>query len=454
MRRLFASMAYLPSGWARNVMIEIDDAGDIISATANSPHNAADEILTGPALPGMANLHSHAFQRAMAGLTERHQNSGGDFWSWRQVMYRSLESLTPEDVQAIAAQLYVEMLEAGYTSVAEFHYLHHAPDGGAYDDPAETSMRIFAAADQTGIALTHLPVLYRYGLFGGGDAEPGQRRFLNDSDAFAYLVERMKPAIGAQPDHILGAAAHSLRAISPELLVDLAGLLPDAPLHIHIAEQTREVEECLAWSGKRPVEWLLENHELDSRWCLVHATHMTDAETKALAKSGAIAGLCPTTEANLGDGLYPFESFQAACGAFGIGSDSHVSIDPFEELRLLDYGQRLIHRRRAVDPRPGSAGQHLYDAALRGGAQACGRATGAIAPGQRADLLVLDPNNPAIAEQGPETLLDALIFAPRGNPVADVMVGGQWRVRGGRHPHREPIFNAYRKTVKGLISRL
>jgi formimidoylglutamate deiminase len=456
-KRLFAEQALLPQGWARDVLFEIALDGTFAEVTAGSQPGAADRA-AGPVLAGMPNLHSHAFQRAMAGLGERAGPGDDSFWTWREVMYGFLRVLTPAQVNAIAAQLYVEMLKAGYTAVGEFHYLHHDPAGAPFADLAEMSRQVVAAAASTGIGITMLPVLYGYGGFGGAPAGEGQRRFLNDPARFLRIVEALLGERDAMAGQLqVGIAPHSLRAVTPESLEaaldGIERLNPGAPVHVHIAEQTKEVDDCLAWSGRRPVEWLADHQPVDSRWCLVHATHMTEAETTLLAGSGAVAGLCPTTEANLGDGIFPARAFLAQGGVFGIGSDSHISVSPVEELRWLEYGQRLIHRRRnllaARAARP-SIGAGLYDMALAGGARALGRPIGRLETGCRADLVVLDPAAPPLIGRASEVLLDSLIFAGNANPVRDVMVGGRWRVREGHHALEEPVLEAYRAALSDL----
>jgi formimidoylglutamate deiminase len=461
--KLFAAQAFLPQGWAESVLFELDETGSISRVTTGAAAGDAPRA-KGPVLPGMPNLHSHAFQRAMAGLAEHARpgaNRDDSFWTWRDVMYRFVGQLTPEQVEAIAAQLYVEMLKAGYTAVGEFHYLHHGPDGRPYDDVAEMSRRTIAAAAATGIGITQLPVLYGYGGFGAQKAGEGQRRFLNDPSRLLYIVETLQKSHEDDPQVRVGVAPHSLRAVTPETLDEvtrgLAALDRTAPIHIHIAEQTKEVDDCLAWCGRRPVEHLFETAAPDKRWCLVHATHMTEAETAMLAASGAVAGLCPTTEANLGDGLFPAEPYLADGGRWGIGSDSHISVSPIEELRLFEYGQRLATRRRNVlagENEDSSVGARLYKQALQGGAQALGRPLGALEEGCRADLLVLDPDHPDIASLPPERLLDALVFAGNRNPVRDVMAGGQWVVQDGRHRVEAGVQAAYAKAVKTLMSEV
>jgi formimidoylglutamate deiminase len=458
---LLAPAALLPEGWAHEVLIEVDADGAIAAVTPAAPRERAiaAERLAGPAIPGMPNLHSHAFQRAMAGLTERAGDGEDSFWTWREVMYGFVDRLGPAEVEAIAAQLYVEMLKAGYTAVGEFHYLHHAPDGRPYADPAEMSRRIAAAAEAAGIGLTLLPVLYARGGFGGKPATHGQRRFLHDVDGFLRLVEVLASRHRGSGQVRVGIAPHSLRAVTPEQLgaavAGLSALDSSAPVHIHIAEQLKEVDDCLAWSRQRPVEWLLDHMPVDARWCLVHATHMSEAETRRLAASGAVAGLCPTTEANLGDGVFRATEYLAAGGAFGIGSDSHVSVSPVEELRWMEYAQRLTLRRRNVlAPPAGNAarpvGAALYRAALAGGAQAMGRPIGRIAPGARADLVVLDADSAVLAGRDDEALLDSFVFAGNVSPVRDVMVGGRWVVREGRHAAEGSVLDRYRAAVCAL----
>ncbi|NNG05626.1 MAG: formimidoylglutamate deiminase [Inquilinus sp.] len=451
-----APLALLPDGWAKRVRIEVDADGAIAKIWPGGDTSGA-EALSGPVLPGMPNLHSHAFQRAMAGLAER-ADGGDDFWGWRQVIYRFLDRMGPDEMEAVAAQLYVEMLKAGYTAVAEFHYLHHAPGGSPYADPAELSRQVVAAATRAGIGLTHLPVLYARGGFDDSPLAENQRRFAGDPDRLLAIVAALARDHGDDPNIHFGVAPHSLRAVAPDMLAALVagahGADPMAPIHIHVAEQTREVEDCLARTGARPVEWLLSEAPLDGRWCLVHATHMNSAETRALAASDAVAGLCPTTEANLGDGLFPLADFLQAGGKLGIGSDSHVSVSPIEELRWLDYGQRLTRRRRAVaaDEAMPSPGERLFRLALQGGAQALGRPVGRLEAGCRADLLVLDGDSPTLAGRSADRLLDTLVFAGNLNPVRDVMVGGRWVVREGRHTKESAILDGYRRALATLTA--
>jgi formimidoylglutamate deiminase len=457
MRRFLLRQALLPDGWHDNVLVSVDAAGLIAKAAPNTS-DATATLLNGTVLPGMPNLHSHAFQRAMAGLAERSGPGNDSFWTWRETMYRFAAKLKPEDIEAIAGQLYAEMLEAGFTGVAEFHYLHHQPDGGAYADPAELSRRVLAAADTAGIGLTHLPVLYRYGGFGGKQPQERQRRFLHDADAFARLLQALAPALQNRSDRRLGIAPHSLRAVTPDLLRDgiaaLDGIDSAAPIHIHIAEQTAEVDDCLGWSGKRPVQWLLDQGLVNRRWCLVHATHLDLDETQRLAGSHAVAGLCPTTEANLGDGIFPAVEYMAAGGCIGIGSDSHISVSVAEDLRLLEYGQRLAHRSRTLlaGGPDRSTGRRLFEAALKGGAQALGQPMGAIAPGHRADFVLLDAEAPSLAGRSGDMALDAWIFSNQTrSAIRDVYVAGTRVVENGRHIRSEALAAKHARALRRLF---
>lgn len=449
MTTFFVPAALLPDGWARDVRISVAD-GMITEVQAGA---SADDTVrfSGVALPGMPNLHSHAFQRGMAGLAQR----GGDFWSWREVMYRFQAALGPDDVEAIAALAYMEMLEAGFTAVAEFHYVHHMPDGRPYADPAELSERIATAADMTGIGLTLLPVFYAHGGFNAAPPSPGQRRFVSDLDSYARLLDDAARAIAALPDARLGVAPHSLRAATIPELTHLMQLAAGRVLHTHIAEQTLEVDDCVAATGQRPVEHLLSNLPVDDRWCLVHATHMTTAETTMLAAAGAVAGLCPVTEADLGDGVFPGIAWRDANGRFGIGTDSNTAISVTQELRLLEYSQRLKYRaRNLLAPFGISSGRHLWDQAMQGGAQALDRAMGALAPGNRADLVVVDPTHPALIGRDEDALLDAMIFAAATPCITHVMVSGRDVVRDGRHIARDAILAAYRRSIQRLADVL
>lgn len=454
----FASSAFLPQGWAENVLITVDKAGYLSNISPNQSPSSTATLLKGIVLPGMLNLHSHAFQRAMAGLAEQATGEKDSFWTWRDLMYQFLAKLTPEDLQIIAAQVYVEMLKAGYTTVGEFHYVHHQPNGQPYQDPSLTSQHIIAAAKETGIAISHLPTLYQYSGFGGLPATANQKRFINDGNQILDLISSLVRRYAQDPQVTIGLAHHSLRAISPEMLRQategMKSLAPQNPIHIHIAEQTKEVDDCLKWSAQRPVEWLLNNIDLDQSWCLIHATHMTELETQGLAASGAIVGLCPTTEANLGDGLFNLSTYLDAGGRWGIGSDSNISVSMIEELRLLEYGQRLLRRERALvktatEP---SIGTTLYQMALQGGAQALGRSAGSIEIGKRADFIVLDAQTPSLLARANSLILDSLIFSGNVNPIRHVIAGGQQVVKDFKHVAEDKLLNAYAKTIKKLLS--
>lgn len=441
--------ALLPDGWAREVQLRVED-GRIAQIEIGQPPQPG-AVCVNAAVPGLPNLHSHAFQRGMAGLTEIGGASGDSFWSWRGLMYRFLERLTPEAVQAIAELAYVEMLESGFTRVGEFHYLHHDIDGSPYAQRGEMSWRIAAAAKSTGIGLTLLPVFYAHSGFGGQPPLPGQKRLIHDIDGFSALLDDARRALRDLPDAVLGLAPHSLRAVAAEQLMQLPAMV-DGPIHIHIAEQTGEVDACLAWSGQRPVQWLFDHANVDARWCLVHATHIDTDELSAIVQSGAVAGLCPITEANLGDGLFPAQEFIRRGGRFGVGSDSNVLIDAAEELRLLEYGQRLAHRgRNVLTPEPAvSSGRHLFEAALTGGAQALGMQAG-LQIGAPADIVELDTTRSALALREGDTWLDGWLFAARGGAVARVWRGGKLVVEHGRHHHRVAIEARFSRMLATLL---
>jgi formimidoylglutamate deiminase len=442
--------ALLPKGWASDVRIDVAD-GTIVNVAPAAQRNGVEHI-AGIAIPGLPNLHCHGFQKGMAGLAERRGPSHDSFWTWREVMYRFLGALTPDDVQAITAYAYMEMLEAGFTAVGEFHYLHHDIDGRPYADIAELTARVAAAAAEAGIGLTLLPSFYAYGGFGGASPTPGQRRFINDPDAFLKIVDRARAIAASVPDTAVGIAPHSLRAVTPESLEVVLDAVPSGPVHIHAAEQTREVDESVATLGLRPVEWLVTHCTIDQRWCLVHATHMTEGETQALAASGAVAGLCPLTEANLGDGVFEADRYMAARGRFGIGTDSNIELDASAELRQLEYNQRLQHRARNVLAyREGeSIARRLYADALAGGAQALGRAIGSIAPGRRADIVVLDDDHPDLCGSGGDLWLNKYAFVTGRRLVKTVMVGGERVVEDGIHRSNAQISDRYRKVVRRL----
>ena len=453
MNQLFAADALLPTGWARNVLIAWDGAGRIAQVTPGATAPAGVPTAAGPVIPGMPNLHSHAFQRAFAGLTEYRGQAEDSFWSWRNLMYRFAQRITPESLEAIATWLYIEMLEAGYTSVCEFHYVHHDTDGRPYADDATLSLALLRAARTAGIAITLLPVLYQTSGFGAKPPRADQARFIRSTDNMLSLLERLAPAAQAQ-GAVLGLAPHSLRAVPPDSLAaavqGLTALNPQAPIHIHIAEQTQEVDDCIAWSGQRPVQWLLNHAPVDERWCLVHATHMTPDEYAGAARTGAVAGICPTTEANLGDGIFDMPLWLQHGGRWGVGSDSHACVNAAEELLMLEYGQRLSRRQRNVlasssQPEVATA---MTLQAVQGGAQASGRwgagAAAGIAVGQSADWVVLDAQHVALRGLPAPAMLSAHVFAShRTSAIDSVWVGGASRVAQGRHALHDPAASAF-----------
>jgi formimidoylglutamate deiminase len=460
MNALFAEHALLPDGWARNVRLSWDDAGVLTEVKAGTGAKGGLARAAGPVLPGMPNLHSHAFQRAMAGLTEYRAPGENDFWSWRTLMYRFALQLRPEELEAIATQLYIEMLKCGYTSVCEFHYLHHDPQGRPYPNRTELAERVLAAAGAAGIGVTLLPSLYEHSGFGRRPPLPEQRRFVTAPED---LLEMLATLRRAHPEHErlrYGVAPHSLRAVSPESLARLVSgvdaLDPAAPVHIHAAEQTGEVADSLAVLGAPPVQWLLDNAALDRRWCLVHATHMRANESMRVAASGATVALCPSTEANLGDGVFEALAYLGARGAWGIGSDSHISVSVREELRGLECAQRLLHRKRNVLADSGSphTAEHLYLRAVAGGARASARPIAGVAVGQQADLLVLDRDGPDCSLKDPALALAAWIFGTHGgDAVRDVMVGGHWVVEDGHHAAEARALREYIHARDALLAR-
>lgn len=427
----------LTSGWAENVSLEVGEDGLI----SGIEEDAGGEKVAGIAIPAICNAHSHAFQRAFVGLTEERGEKGDDFWAWRKVMYGALTKIGPEELEAIAAWLYVEMLKSGYAGVAEFHYLHHQASGAAYDNPAEMSEALIRAASSSGIDFTLLPVLYQRADFGTAEINEGQRPFFFELEDYAALLGHLKKMCRT------GVALHSLRAV-PEGIISEAAALSNGPVHIHISEQRKEVDRCLEVHGKRPVEWLLENVDINEIWNLVHATHLTSDEIKGIVKSGATVILCPTTEANLGDGLFLFEKFIAAGGKYSIGSDSHVSIDPREELRLLEYGQRLTSRKRGVAGR--HPGMSLWVAAVKGGASGMGYGKAGLQVGAPAHIAVLDENSPSLIGRKNCAILDSLVFSGQPNPIRDVMVSGHWQVQDFRHKNEDALKARFVSVMKAL----
>ena len=444
---LHAGSALLPQGWASNVRISI--TGGIISDIDFGVDAKATDERHSVLVPAMSNLHSHAFQRAMSGLAELRGPTDDSFWSWRVLMYRFALQMTPEQIEAVAAQLYMEMLESGFCRVGEFHYLHHDRDGSLYANIAEHAERIGAASAETGIGLTLLPVFYAHSGFGGQAPIDGQRRFINSTESFGQLIEACRTMQASLPGMQLGIAPHSLRAVTPDELTAILPFAEGGPVHIHIAEQTKEVEDCIAWSGARPVEWLLDHAPVDDRWCLIHATHLTDQEVANMATSGAVAGLCPITEANLGDGTFAASAFLSKGGRFGVGSDSNVQISLAGELRQLEYSQRLAHRARNVIAAPnGSTGRRLFDAAIYGGAQALATKAG-LAAGAPADIVALDTGNASYLAEN--SLLDNWIFGGDVT-VESVWAAGNKKVVNGRHVARDKIRKHFAKTMQALLS--
>jgi formimidoylglutamate deiminase len=446
-QQIFAKSALLPDGWAKNVRIAWTDRSiaEVTPHAMQQSHDEVHELI----LPAMANLHSHAFQRAMAGLAEKRGATEDSFWSWRSVMYEFALKMSPDDIEAIAAQAYIEMLEHGFTRVGEFHYLHHDRDGRPYSNIAEHAARIAAASSFSGIGLTLLPVFYAHAGFGGLPPHAGQRRFINSLGQYEKLWNASVTIVANLPGAEIGLAPHSLRAVTPDELQVLISLAQERPIHIHVAEQTQEVDDCQAWSGKRPVEWLLDNATVSSNWCLIHATHMTGAETRRLALTGAVAGLCPITEANLGDGIFPADDFVLHSGTFGIGSDSNVQISVSAELRQLEYSQRLNRRARNVLAKPDTSnGRFIYERALQGSAQALATTTG-IAIGNTADFVSLDVASMPYLQN--DMVLDQWIFTD-GLQVDCVWAAGKKQVEQGQHRLRQAVRSRFLKTMQHLLS--
>ena len=458
--RLFASTAFVNNQWHKNVIISISD-GLIteIEIDCKEP-SAGVEKINGALIPGMPNLHSHAFQRAFAGLAELRQNgiAQDNFWSWRSTMYEFAKRLTPDQVGIIAQQLYIEMLKSGYTSVAEFHYLHHTQKGRPYKNVTVMSDQVISAAKTIGIAITHLPVLYCYGGFGQRKPSTEQSRFASDIDNYAAIIENLTGKYGNDNNVKIGCALHSLRAIDNGVLQNSIELIDqydtDLPIHIHIAEQEKEVSDCLISSGQRPVEWLFDRANINHRWTLIHATQLSEKELHTIAQSQCVVGLCPSTEANLGDGIFPAAEFIELGGSFGIGSDSQITINPYDELRILEYGQRLKHQKRAMVAtyKETSIGTSLITRALKGGAQALGLNAGAIEVGMRADLVVLDTESPVLIGKSLDQIFDCLIFAGHHGMVKDVMSGGKWQIQDRRHPLEQQTLEKFKRLMKDIAT--
>lgn len=446
----FAPRALLADGWHEDVLITTDASGQIASLTPSSTPGSAIR-LAGPVIPAIANLHSHAFQRAMAGLAEVAGDPQDSFWTWRDLMYRMVQRLSPEQVGDIATHLYIDMLKGGYSQVAEFHYLHHDAQGKPYADDAML-LNLMAAAETAGIGQTLLPVLYSYSGFGSQPASDGQRRFIQQTDAYLQQQQRAAQWSANKPLLNHGICFHSLRAVNETQMREvLTASAADVPVHIHVAEQEKEVNDSLAWSGERPVAWLYNRFEVDQRWCLIHATHLDDSEIQRMAASSAIAGLCPTTEANLGDGIFPAVEYIARGGRWGIGSDSHVSLSALEELRWLEYGQRLRDRRRnrITLPHQPSVGDLLWQQAAQGGAQACAINTGELAVGKRADWLVLE-NDAFLGSVNSASLLNRWLFGGSQSQIRDVFVAGNQVISEGHHQAEEAAAARFAEAMRAL----
>jgi formimidoylglutamate deiminase len=449
--------ALLPRGWAQDITISVSDAGLITAVDTRQGELAAPHI-PGIVVPGMSNAHSHAFQRGMAGNTEYRRSARDSFWTWRNAMYRLANRVAPEDLQILAAQLFVEMLKAGYTSVAEFHYLHNRPDGSAYSGANALWDAVTEAAGTAGIGLTFLPTLYQTSNFGGQPLKPEQARFQSATDAFLRAVERRIAADRGRGSSTLrtGVAFHSLRAVP---LADietttqaLRAIEPTMPLHIHVAEQLLEVQACKRETGRRPIELLLDTGLVTPHWCLVHATHATPRELEGIAAAGAAVCVSISTEANLGDGFFDTSRFLNLGGRLCVGSDSQSTVNPAEELRWLEYQQRLRKKRRAVlaTTTDSHVGTRLWRDAARHGAEAIGQPAGLLEVGRRADWLVLDATHPSLAGAAADGALDHLVFAGADAAIRDVMVAGRWVIEDRRHAAEEEL----RPRFAALMQRL
>jgi formimidoylglutamate deiminase len=445
-RHFFFPEALLADGWCSDVSVKTDEHGIIETISVNA--NPLDAfVVSGPVIPGMPNVHSHAFQRVMSGLTE--SGSEGDFWGWRESMYRIANRITPDQLRVIATQLYSEMLRAGFTSVGEFHYLHHQPGGQPYDNAAEMSLALLEAAADTGISITILPVLYRYSGIEQGPLLPGQGRFGCTPDQFLRLVELLSGETAQRHLAMTGIAPHSLRSVSIDDLKAVTSGSPNLPIHMHVSEQIAEVEAVVQYAGMRPVEWLFENLPVDQRWCLIHCTHLNDQEINAIADSGAVVGICPTTEANLGDGVPMAGQLHSSGAKVGIGSDSNISVDSILELRLLEYAQRLVHQRRNILT-TSPDGRNLWQRCALGGAQALGQPAGALQVGRRADFLVLDKDHRGLVSKTSDQIIDSLIFASDSTAIRDVFVAGARVVEDGMINNQEQRLRAYAQVAANL----
>jgi formimidoylglutamate deiminase len=461
LRALWAPWAWLslrpeqPPQWQAGVLLNLGDDGhwQKISCNVNQPPDHS-EVLAGPLLPSFVNAHSHAFQRAFAGQTEHQRSPSDDFWSWRDAMYGVALRITPDQLQAIASQLYLELLRGGYTHVCEFHYLNHQSDGTPYQDPLRMTDALICAAQRSGLGLTVLPVLYEQAGIAGQALRPDQRRFKQSAQAVwaaaQTINQRGVPLVNA------GLAIHSVRAASRGAIRSLLDLAQHflGPIHIHVAEQTAEIDDCLKHHGARPIQWLAQERFLDARWHLVHATHTTPEEVRAAAASGARLVLCPSTEGNLGDGLCDLPGWLDASVPMTIGSDSHASRDALEELRWLEYGQRLHQRKRTVAASAaladGSTAQRLLAGVRQGAASAAGLSDWGLCEGARADALMLNLEQASLLGVPQPHWLDALVFSSPSEPWRDVMVAGQWVIQQGQHAHAQTITEDFQRAMQEL----
>lgn len=462
MTHYFCDHALLPQGWTSDVAIDVGADGAFasvrsVSATEREQAIAAGEHLS-LCIPGIVNAHSHAFQRSMAGLAEYRGNARDTFWTWREIMYKTAMLITPEDQRDISAHLHIELLKHGYTSLVEFHYLHNQPDGTAYDDPAIMSLATVDAAQESGIGLTHIPVLYMTADFDGRPLDRRQKRFGQTVESLLRIWQAVDDVVGDKPDFATGLSAHSLRAVPPDALEALLASWHNqagGPFHIHVAEQQAEVDASLHQLGTTPVSWLLDHAQVDENWTLVHATHISKAEYLALAATGATIAVCPSTEGNLGDGICPTQGYHEQGGGIAIGSDSHVCVSPWEELRWLEYVQRLhLQERNVMAIGNESTGAALLRGLYSSAANVTGRPIGRIATGARADLVVLDGTSPQLAGRSPASIIDTMIFASNLNPVRHVMVGGIWRIRNGSHKSEMRVADRYRQVQERVIEAL
>ena len=444
--------------WLCPAFVQVDKDGTIVSVSETVCIDANAVRLNVYAIPGFQNAHSHAFQYAMAGLTEKHAiGTNDDFWSWREAMYKLALSISPDDLESIATMLYSEMLRHGYTRVAEFHYVHHQKNGQAFDNLSEMGERLVKAAQTVGIGITLVPIFYQKGGF-GKPASDGQKRFLStDIDAYLKLLEASKKSTDLYEHANVGIGIHSMRGVEPNLIKKIAAEGPqDLPFHIHISEQLKEIEDAIQYLGKRPVEWMLDEVELSDRFHFVHATHLVDDETEGLAKSGANVVICPSTEGNLGDGIFPLKKFQNYGGNWSIGTDSHIGLNPFEELRLLDYGQRLTSHQRNIynSKTEGNSGQYAFNQSLIAGRKAMGDSKQEyFAIGDKLNAVLIDATHPLLSTVGIDNILNTMVYASDSSMQYGTIANGQMVVRNGQHINQSDIHPSFIKTLKILDNR-